>query len=388
MTPELVREIFEQGDGMISDSARPSVLVAERTLFTGRARVRLPAAAQSFARTVLLEHRTLLLLTLPYIGLGGLALFALGRPWPIRLMNPWFAGAWVCGSLAWLIWQYLKGPRYLRAALEPSRVAGAVLVFLLVPPAQITFQALKQSIGQILGFPADALLHRLDVSLHGGMAWLWLEPLLGSTRALRALDVLYMLWFVALFGFLLWAGWTRFRELRQRALTALLLLWMVGGTVTAAVAASAGPVYYGRVVAGSSPYEELMTRLDSVTTVSGSLFARVNQRGLWGLYATDGWGPLAGISAMPSLHVGFAVLLAVVAGRRSRRLAAVLWAYAILIQLGSVVLGWHYAIDGYAGGLIAAASWSAAGSLCRSRTRAGQAAGYERTRVSDTGGAP
>jgi membrane-associated phospholipid phosphatase len=216
----------------------------------------------------------------------------------------------------------------------------------------------------------DPLLHQWDVALHGGPSWLWFEAILRSRHLLQTLDLLYMFWFVGLIGFVLWAAWTRFRELRQRALVALLLLWIGGGTVMASFAASAGPVYYGEVVSTSSPYADLLNRLDSTATPSGPLKARRNQQGLWDLHTTDAWGPLAGISAMPSLHVGLAVLFALVAGQCSRWLAALLWAYAILIQVGSVVLGWHYAIDGYAGALIAAASWAAAASLCHGRTRA------------------
>jgi membrane-associated phospholipid phosphatase len=37
----------------------------------------------------------------------------------------------------------------------------------------------------------------------------------------------------------------------------------------------------------------------------------------------------------------------------SRKLAPVAWAYFMLILMGSVFLGWHYALDGIAGLVIA-----------------------------------
>ena len=39
--------------------------------------------------------------------------------------------------------------------------------------------------------------------------------------------------------------------------------------------------------------------------------------------------------------------------------------YAVVIQIGSVILGWHYAVDGYVGALLTVLCWSAAGALVR-----------------------
>jgi hypothetical protein len=46
---------------------------------------------------------------------------------------------------------------------------------------------------------------------------------------------------------------------------------------------------------------------------------------------------------MPSMHLGWALLLALNA--RSRWLAAALWAYAALIALATIGLGQHYVVD-------------------------------------------
>ena len=69
---------------------------------------------------------------------------------------------------------------------------------------------------------------------------------------------------------------------------------------------------------------------------------------------------------MPSLHVAFAVLVAIIVWRRSFPLGLLLAIYAAIMQVGSVVLGWHYAVDGYAGALCAWGAWVAAGYLCGS----------------------
>ena len=53
------------------------------------------------------------------------------------------------------------------------------------------------------------------------------------------------------------------------------------------------------------------------------------------------------MSAMPSLHVGGAVVVALALRTVSPLVAALGWASVVLVLVGSVALGWHYAIDGY-----------------------------------------
>jgi hypothetical protein len=265
----------------------------------------------------------------------------------------------------WLGWLYLRSPKRLRGAVEPQRVLGAVLIALLIVPTQITFQALKQSIAPVIGFRADPVLHRLDVMLHGGMPWRWFEGIFAYPGWLRLVDNLYTAWFGGLLLFVIWASWSRFRALRLKAIVAFLLLWIVAGTGAAGAFASAGPCYYGEVVPGPNPYEPLLSRLDAFQAEHGLLMARFNQSGVWELRREDRWAQFAGVSAMPSLHVAVAVLYALIAWSRSRFWGSLLAAYAFAIQVGSVVLGWHYAIDGYLGALLAVVSWVGAGLLDR-----------------------
>jgi hypothetical protein len=63
-----------------------------------------------------------------------------------------------------------------------------------------------------------------------------------------------------------------------------------------------------------------------------------------------------GVAALPSLHVGMFALFAI-ATWRWRALSAVLWALTLVTFAGSMALGWHYAVDGYAGALLAWAAW-------------------------------
>jgi hypothetical protein len=49
---------------------------------------------------------------------------------------------------------------------------------------------------------------------------------------------------------------------------------------------------------------------------------------------------------MPSVHNGVAFLFALAAWRANRPLGVLFGAYALLIWIGSIHLGWHYGLDG------------------------------------------
>lgn len=298
---------------------------------------------------VLQEHRIVVALAGSYVALGGGVLTYLQLPWPIRPATGAFAVAWLAGTVLWLLGAYLRSPKRLRDCLTPMRIGGALLVAAIVTPVHITFQSLKQSIGPLVGFPYDAPLARWDEILHAGPAWHLLTPVIGSEAAIRTLDMIYLSWFLSVLALLVWASWTPQRALRQRALVALLILWIGPGTIGAALTASAGPCYVGL-----PQYLDLIHRLDAYAP---PLLARASQQGLWDLYARHVWGPLAGVSAMPSMHVAFAVLTTCIVRERTRWFWFGAAVYAMAIQIGSVALGWHYAIDGYVGAICGWASW-------------------------------
>jgi membrane-associated phospholipid phosphatase len=89
------------------------------------------------------------------------------------------------------------------------------------------------------------------------------------------------------------------------------------------------------------------------------LWAISNQIGLWEAKLHGTWLPFGGISAMPSIHLAMATLFALLAFSVRRWLGIVFIGYVLVIQIGSVILGWHYAVDGYAGILLALLIWYA-----------------------------
>jgi hypothetical protein len=275
---------------------------------------------------------------------------------------------WTIRWSYWVLWILFLGSFAVQVIADrrlprPERIGGALLVMALATPFQSTFNSVKQVIDDVRGYPWDPAFASMDRWVHFGRhPWEWLAPLGRSEHIVRFFDVTYVLWFPVLFGFLLWVAWCRDRALRRRALISTVLVWVLCGTVAALVFASAGPCYYHQVATGPNPYAPLIDVLEKYHA-RGLLFARMNQVGLWNAMESDTWIPFGGISAMPSVHVAMTVLMALVARLQNRTAGMLLTLYAVVIFLGSILLGWHYAIDGYFGALIAGVVWKAVASL-------------------------
>lgn len=166
-------------------------------------------------------------------------------------------------------------------------------------------------------------------------------------------------WFGVLWLGVIWQAVHGREPVRSQFLMTLALVWILLGTGMAMTMSSAGPVYFGRVTGVVDPHEPLMAYLRMVDGET-SLHAIAIQESLWTWYTE--WGR---ITAMPSLHL--AIITAVIlAGIRTHRwLALGLVPFGIMILVGSVHLGWHYAIDSYVGIGATLLLWWVCGHLMR-----------------------
>jgi hypothetical protein len=141
-----------------------------------------------------------------------------------------------------------------------------------------------------------------------------------------------------------------------------IMMWIGVGSVMAFLLPAAGPCFYQPLVGPAPEFMALMDKLATDQAALGSpLSALTFQDRLLSLH---GLGPLtggAGISAMPSVHNGLAILFAFAAFRIGRKAGWAMTIYAVLIWIGSIHLGWHYAIDGIASLPLAWGIWIAAG---------------------------
>lgn len=225
------------------------------------------------------------------------------------------------------------------------------------------FTYFKAAIPMLHAFQWDEAFAAMDRALHFGVdPYVIVHAVLGTPAITTALNFAYHAWLFLMYFVMFVACFVRHDRIgRNTFLIAWVLTWAVGGNLLAIVFSSAGPVYYGPLGYGDQ-FLPLRATLEAFHQVS-PVWALEVQDALWSGY-TEG-GALKGISAMPSMHVASSTLLAIYGFRYARWAGWLLTIFAAIIVVGSVHLGWHYAVDSYAGILVAFGAWKAAGWLAR-----------------------
>jgi hypothetical protein len=196
-------------------------------------------------------------------------------------------------------------------------------------------------------FWADPLLANLDHTILRVEPWRVAEAVFGWAAPL--IDRAYVTWApikLATLTILLALPETR---TKSRALIAYFAI-MASAAIGQYLLSSGGPVFYARLGFGDRFADLPMEPWVATTTAY-----------LWHDYLNAGGDIGGGISAMPSLHVAMALWVALVVRAYVPRLAVLGFAYFSAILIGSVLLGWHYAVDGIAAIAIAAVVWRLAG---------------------------
>jgi hypothetical protein len=259
----------------------------------------------------------------------------------------------------------------------------ACRALLIVPTAallMVTFGAMKAEIPFFRPFAFDGAFVALDAALHGGVQpWALLQPVLGSPLATALLDRAYYFWFPVMFITFYWQVFTfRMPALRLQFLLAFVACWAVVGTIGAIAFSSAGPAFLDELGHDVSPYQGLFAYLEGLEAKGQVLLSQNVQDMLWAAHANGVDMPFEGISAMPSMHVAIVFLLALLGWRRHWLAGLGYTLFAVLIFVGSIHLGFHYAVDGYAAAVIVALLWWGAGAVARRRYPAEPADGSVR----------
>jgi hypothetical protein len=204
-------------------------------------------------------------------------------------------------------------------------------------------------------FWADPILANIDHAIFHAEPWRVANYLFGWAAPL--IDKAYVTWVFFKFGTLVLL--LVLPESRRKA-RALLSYFILMATVALGqyLLSSAGPVLYAQMGFG-----------DRYAALPIHPWVEAGRSYLWQDYLRGGGRIGTGISAMPSLHVAIALWLALVARAYVRRLSPIAFGYFGMILIGSVLLGWHYAVDGIAAVAIAFIAWYAAALPDRLRNR-------------------
>jgi PAP2 superfamily len=227
------------------------------------------------------------------------------------------------------------------------------------------FNSFKQMVLPAAGFGLDPLLAGLDRALAFGQdPWRITHALFGSPDATWLIDKAYHGWFLPMsLGLILCAFLPASTyRLRTQYLLSYIMTWIGIGSVLAFLLPSAGPCFYMQFIGPAPEFQALMDRLATQQAALGSpISALTFQDRLLAQFGSDSLAIGAGISAMPSVHNGLAILFAFAGFSINRKLGWVMSFYALMIWIGSIHLGWHYALDGLVALPLISGIWWAAG---------------------------
>jgi len=252
-----------------------------------------------------------------------------------------------------------------RVTTNPAYIINGLpvmLALLLFSKATLEF---KPEIPFINGFKWDETFVLWDRALHMGIdPWRIVQVFMGHPIITFIANMTYSLWVLILTGIWVFVAFHRKPNvIHTRFVISFMLTWWIGGCVMALIFSSAGPAFYGRLgLTSPDPYADLLVYLNSIHN-EFPMWVTQTQDKLWNGYI--GTTQPLGLSAFPSMHNASAVLFALMFCHVSKGWGRFFNAYAILIFLTSVHLGWHYAVDGYMGAIVAFACWHAANPLAR-----------------------
>lgn len=275
---------------------------------------------------------------------------------------------YISGALAYLLIRYKPvEPSKFLATSEPALrlwravIAGLPLIIALsffLP----TFSLIKSGIPLFNEYHWDDEFIIIDRTLHGTDPWRILQPVLGFPIVTSVLAKLYHAWFLLIYaGSMFFAFAVEDRQLRYRYFVAYFVMWTIGGMAMAVGLASVGPCFLEPVL-GNPYFAEQMAYLHEahahypvdVLEVQSEMIA-------W--YESGQYGLGRGISAMPSMHVALAFLFFLGIRHVSRIAGWFFFAFFVIIQVSSVHLAYHYAIDGYVSIALVGTVWWLSGKL-------------------------
>lgn len=228
-----------------------------------------------------------------------------------------------------------------------SRMVTFVGGIMLIGMQMAVLMWTKTMMPLVSGFWADPMLARIEADLFGGDLWRLTHQLPDQVSVL--LDRTYVTWapvkFATLFALLLAPA----SGMKGRLMLTYFLM-VAAAALGQYLAPSGGPIFY-----------QLIGHGDRFAEMPIEPWAAATRDYLWSDHLRGGGRLGGGISAMPSLHVAIAAWCALVVKRYWPKLAFVGWIYTLLIFVGSVHLGWHYALDGIVSFALLIIAYSVAG---------------------------
>ena len=197
----------------------------------------------------------------------------------------------------------------------------------------------------------DRQLFVLDRNLHFGYSpTLFLVALFNQPAFLKFMDVYYTIIDYVLFLFGTSAMYALLDSRRRMQFGAAFVLMWIVSTVLYLVIPSWGPAF-----SATGLVEPALRHMPRTVWLQSQLYRELSS--LVRAPTAPRVAYFGGVAAFPSLHVAYVTLLAIAARHVARFGVAIAIVAVVLMQVGSVITGYHFMLDGYAGALIAGGSW-------------------------------
>lgn len=315
-------------------------------------------------------YYAILIFTAFYLGVGvNLGGWGLAQVLDWRAV-PYAMAGWLFPALLWLAVLAIEVTR--RQVEFPTRamlrlinqnrhwIARGIIFSVATIFISKSFGSIKVAIPNNNPFYADLFFIEMDRFIFGTDPWRLTHSVLGEIPTV-VIDRIYLLWFTQILLLIGYLNFTRNKGLQVRGLMTYFLTAFINGSVLATLLSSVGPCFV-EVFYGNGHFRPLMETLHQYDK-EHTLGAVKAMEWLRQKQGTETFG--AGISAMPSLHVSLSYLsfLVTLAATRRLWLRLLVGLYALAILVGSVHLGWHYAVDGLLAILVVTLIWIGAGSF-------------------------
>lgn len=252
-----------------------------------------------------------------------------------------------------------------RSYLEGKRWAYACVAFLSMSADNFFFvsKSLINVVNPYVQAGWDPVFAAWDKALHVGYyPHEFIIPAANMIGAGRILDAAYAFWLLIM---LFVTGYTMFVETdlfrRLRFLWTYLLSWILLGTVGATVFSSVGPIFFHDFYPQLPDiYADIPRNLDAMNS-EGFMFAAKTRQLLLGWAQNDRIFDPNALSAMPSMHLAVSWIMVLYARSLGRMPFMLAVPFFALMYLGSIYLGFHYAVDAYVSVAVTSLIWWIAG---------------------------
>lgn len=245
-----------------------------------------------------------------------------------------------------------------------GRLHNALVTILALFPVTAFFCIGKSMIPLLTHYNFDPALAETDRLLHfGHYPHEYIVPLVERLNLAETLDNAYLAWFMVIYMVTEFANWgDPDQHRRQRFLWSYCFCWVVIGNIAALLLASVGPIYLHDFYPDmTDPYTGLIAHLKA----QGDLKMFALADALLGMVHDSSPININAISAAPSLHIAMCALTFLYFRSINKAACAFLFFFFLVMVVGSIYLGWHYAIDGYLGTLMAWGLWRLSNPLVR-----------------------